>query len=144
MRIHSDLRFPAAAALLTPLLFLAPHAGRAQNQPPAAATPAEAAAASAPITRFDGSAKFQAKGGQSRDVHATIHQWVISPKQKVDIAEKGFLLVTVRAGKVNVTVGGKTEQHRTDDMWSVPDNTKMSVEAPGEAAVLEVIAFTVR
>ena len=144
MRIQLSRAFrftPAGPALAAALLCLASTAGPAQT-PPASA---QGAAALSPVNRFEGSAKFQGKNGQSRDARVTIHQWSIPPKQKVDaLAEHGFLLVSVRAGKVNVTINGKTEQHRTEDMWTVPENAKMSVEAPGEAAILEVVSFTVR
>ena len=133
---------PGGAPLFALLLCLIPRAQSAQNQAPAAA---QTTATLPPVNRFEGSTKFQAKNGQSHDVRVTIHQWTVLPKQKIDsLAEHGFLLVTVRSGKVNVTVNGQASQHRTDDIWTVPDNAKMSVEAPGEAAVLEVVSFTAR
>jgi quercetin dioxygenase-like cupin family protein len=60
------------------------------------------------------------------------------------LPESGFLLVTVRAGKVTTTINGQTQQRRTDDFWTVPENTRMSVEASGEAALLEVLSLSVR
>lgn len=127
------------AVLLLPLVCLAPFIERAQS-------PAQTAdGMPAPVNRFEGSAQFKGKGGRPTDVRVTIRQWTIPGKQKVEaLPERGFLLVTVRAGKVTVTIAGKQEQHHTDDFWTVPENAKMSVEAAGEAAVLEVVSLTVR
>ena len=133
--LMQKLRF----VLLLPLICLAPVMERAQ-------APAQTAEGMlAPVNRFEGSAQFKGKGGRPRDVRVTIRQLTIPGKQKIDaLAERGFLLVTVRAGKVTTTIAGKQEQHRTDDFWTVPENAKMSVEAAGEAALLEVVAFTIR
>lgn len=107
-------------------------------QPPSVEMPA-------PVTRFQGDAHFKSKDGRTRDAQVTIRQWTIPPKQKVDsLPERGFLLVTVRAGKVTTTINGQQQQRRTDDFWTVPENAKMSVEATGEAALLEVFSLSVR
>lgn len=98
----------------------------------------------APVNRFEGTAQFKGKGGKQQNAHVTIRQWTVPGKQKVDLAEKGFLLVTLRAGKVTTTINGKEEKRVTDDFWTVPENAKLSVEATGEAAVLEVVSITVR
>lgn len=99
----------------------------------------------APVSRFQGDAHFKGTDGRTRDAQVTIRQWTIPPKQKVDaLPERGFLLVTVRAGKVTTTINGQQQQRRTDDFWTVPENAKMSVEATGEAALLEVLSLTVR
>ena len=124
---------------LLPLVCFVPFIERAQ-------TPAQSADGMlAPVNRFEGNAQFKGKGGRPTDVRVTIRQWTIPGKQKIEaLPERGFLLVTVRAGKVTTTIAGKQEQHRTDDFWTVPENTKMSVEAAGEAALLEVVSLTVR
>jgi len=98
----------------------------------------------APVSRFDGTAQFKGKGGANANAHVTIRQWTIPGKQKMDVPEKGFLLVTLRAGKVTTTINGKEEKRRTDDFWTVPENAKMTVEAAGEAAIVEVISINVR
>jgi len=117
-----------------------PSVDSAQSQQ---AAPAEIAAMT--VNRFDGSAQFKGKNGASKNAHVTIQQLTIPPKQSTVVAPKqAFLLVTVRAGKVTATIGDKREQHSTDDFWTVPENGRMSVEAGGEAAIIEVISFTVR
>jgi quercetin dioxygenase-like cupin family protein len=99
----------------------------------------------APVSRFQGDAHFKGKDGRTRDAQVTIRQWTIPPKQKVEtLPERGFLLVTVRAGKVTTTINGQQQQRRTDDFWTVSENVKMSVEASGEAALLEILSLTVR
>jgi quercetin dioxygenase-like cupin family protein len=98
-----------------------------------------------PVNRFEGSAQFMGKEGKQKDAHVAIRQWTIPARQRVDtFPERGFLLITVRAGKVTTTVDGKQQQRGTDDFWTVPENSKLAVEAGGEAAVLEVISFIVR
>ena len=126
-------------ALLAPFICLLPSMEQAQ-------TPADTADdIAAPVKRFEGSADFKGKGGATKHAAVTIRQWTVPGKQKIEaLAERGFLLVTVRAGKVTVTIAGKEEQRKTDDFWTVPENAKMSVEATGEAAVLEVVSFKVR
>ena len=122
-------------ASLAALLSLVPGADRAQTQP---------ADMVAPVSRFDGTAQFKGKGGANKDAHVTIRQWTIPGKQKMDVPEKGFLLVTLRAGKVTTTINGKEDKRRTDEFWTVPENSKMTVEAAGEAAIIEVISINVR
>lgn len=122
-------------ASLAALLCLVPGADRAQTQP---------ADMVAPVSRFDGTAQFKGKGGANKDAHVTIRQWTIPGKQKMDVPEKGFLLVTLRAGKVTTTINGKEDKRRTDEFWTVPENAKMTVEAAGEAAIIEVISINVR
>jgi quercetin dioxygenase-like cupin family protein len=98
-----------------------------------------------PVNRFRGDAHFKGKDGRTRVAQITIRQWTIPAKQKLDsLPERGFLLVTVRAGKVTTTINGQQQQRRTDDFWTVPENAKMSVEAAGEAALLEVISLAAR
>ena len=88
---------------------------------------------------------LKARMAEPGDAQVTIRQWTIPPKQKVDsLPERGFLLVTVRAGKVTTIINGQQQQRSTDDFWTVPANSKMSVEASGEAALLEVLSLTVR
>jgi quercetin dioxygenase-like cupin family protein len=129
------------AALFSIVLFAAA-TNRARPQQPNAA---DVSAGMAPVSRFQGDAHFKGKGGRTRDAQVSIRQWIISPRQKVDaLPERGFLLLTVRAGKVTTTIGGQRQQRRTDDFWTVPENTKMSVEASGEAALLEVLSLAVR
>jgi quercetin dioxygenase-like cupin family protein len=129
-------------AVLFSIVCLIPATGRAQpqepNAPPADAMPV-------PVNRYQGDAHFKGKDGRTRDAQVGIRQWTIAPRQKVDaLPESGFLLVTVRAGKVTTTINGQTQQRRTDDFWTVPENTRMSVEASGEAALLEVLSLSVR
>src|SRR5579863_3209785 len=98
-----------------------------------------------PANRFEGDAQFKDKNGKSKGAHVTIRQWSIPGKQKVDaLPERGFLLVTVRAGKVTTTIGGEQKQRVTGDFWTVQEDQRMSVEATRETAVLEVVSFTVR
>ena len=131
-RILARIVRPAAIA---PLLCLIPWMDHAQTSQTDITTP---------IQRFEGSAQFKGKGGKTQNASVTIRQWTIPGKQKMDVPERGFLLVTLRAGKVTTTIDGKEEKRRTDDFWTVAENAKMSVEAAGEAAILEVISFTVR
>ena len=126
-------------ALLAPFICFLPSMEQAQTPP----TTADDIAA--PVKRFEGTADFKGKGGATKHAAVTIRQWTVPGKQKIEaLAERGFLLVTVRAGKVTTTIAGKEEQRVTNDFWTVPENTKMSVEATGEAAVLEVVSFNVR
>jgi quercetin dioxygenase-like cupin family protein len=125
-------------AALSSLMLLVPAAEHAQQ----AAAPSDLLA---PVSRFQGDAHFKGKDGRTRDAQVTIRQWTIFPKQKVDpLPEKGFLLVTVRAGKVTTTINGQQQERKTDDFWTVPENAKMSVEGSGEAALLEVLSLTAR
>lgn len=137
--LSDNLRIVAVA----PVVFLLPFSQYAQA-PQAEDADANAGKAT-PTNRFEGDARFKGKDGKSKSAHVTIRQWTIPGRQKVDtLSERGFLLVTVRAGKVTSTIGGKREQRITDDFWTVPERQKMSVEAAGETAVLEVVSFTVR
>ena len=136
MRTRTSLRTTWIQGVsLAALLCLIPAADRAQTQP---------ADLVAPVNRFDGTAQFKGKGGANKNAHVTIRQWTIPGKQKMDVPEKGFLLVTLRAGKVTTTINGKEDKRRTDDFWTVPENAKMTVEAAGEAAIIEVISINVR
>ena len=126
-------------ALLAPFICFLPSIEQAQT--PAA----NADDIAAPVKRFEGTADFKGNGGATKHAAVTIRQWTVPGKQKIEaLAERGFLLVTVRAGKVTTTIAGKEEQRVTNDFWTVPENAKMSVEAAGEAAVLEVVSFNVR
>ncbi len=141
MRTH--LKNAMRVAMVAPFICFLPSMEQAQTPQ---AAPAETAGDMArPVSRFEGGADFKGKGGASRHATVTIRQWTVPGKQKIEaLAERGFLLVTVRAGKVTTTIAGKQEKRVTDDFWTVPENAKMSVEAAGEAAVLEVISFNVR
>ena len=133
------IRRAAAASIIC----LVPVAQGAQPQQPG--SPAASIEMPPPVSRFRGDAHFKGKDGRTRDAQVTIRQWTIPPKQKADsLPERGFLLVTVRAGKVTTIINGQQQQRSTDDFWTVPANSKMSVEASGEAALLEVLSLTVR
>lgn len=137
--LSGSLRLVAAAAAV----LLLPFSQRAQAPPAGgdAANPGKAT----PVNRFEGDAQFKGKDGKSKGAHVTIRQWTIPGKQKVDaLPERGFLVVTVRAGKVTSTIGGKQEQRTTGDFWTVAEGQKMSVEAAGETALLEVVSVAVR
>lgn len=130
------------AALFSILCFV-PVTQYAQHQQ--AGAPPSGIDMPAPVSRFQGNAQFKGKDGRTRDAQVSIRQWTIPPKQKLDaLPERGFLLVTVRAGKVTTTINGQRQQRRTDDFWTVPENAQMSLEASGEAALIEVLSLTVR
>lgn len=91
--------------------------------------------------RFEGSASVRSKAGRTAQVRATLHQWSIPGKQRVEISEHGFLLVELRAGSLTTTVDNKEEKRRPGDFWTVPAKARMSVTVTSEAAVLDVMSL---
>jgi quercetin dioxygenase-like cupin family protein len=97
------------------------------------------------IDRFRGSAKLSPKSGGPKDASMSVRQVSVPGKQRVDVAlDPGFHVVTLRAGEITAAIDGKEEKHNTGDIWTVKENSRMSVTASGEAAVLEVMTLVVR
>jgi quercetin dioxygenase-like cupin family protein len=93
--------------------------------------------------RFEGSTTLRTKGGATAQVHAKIHQWSIPGRQTAALPEHGFLVIQLRAGEATTTIDGKHEKRRAGDFWTVPANSKMSVQVTSETAVLEVMSLAI-
>lgn len=97
------------------------------------------------LEKFRGTAKVNPKSGVSKDASMSVRQVSVPGKQRVDVPlDRGFHVVTLRAGDITAAIDGNEEKHSTGDIWTVKENSRMTVTASGEAAVLEVMSLVVR
>lgn len=91
-----------------------------------------------PIERFDGTITLRTKAGELRNIHVVIRNWTIRRGEKVSkFPEQGFMIVQLRTGKVNVSIGGKEAKRKPGDFWPVPAGSSMGIEVTSEAAILQ-------
>src|SRR5690348_8511711 len=90
-----------------------------------------------PIERFDGKTMIETKAGKPVAAHVVVRVWQIHGRQKIDkFPEEGFIIVALHSGKVMTTIGGKREEHKGGDFWTVPSGSTMTVEVTSESALL--------
>ena len=94
--------------------------------------------------RMESSATLIGKDGKPRPVKAALRRWVIPGKQRAELDERGFLIIQLRGGKVNVTMDGKEQKHVPGDFWVVPANSKMSIQVMTETAGLDVLSLDLK
>jgi quercetin dioxygenase-like cupin family protein len=93
--------------------------------------------------KYQGSATVL-KSGKPVPVRAAIRQIIVQGHQHVaELPARGFLLLQLRGGKITAVINGKEEKHVAGDFWVVPANAKMSFDATGETATIEVVSLDV-
>jgi quercetin dioxygenase-like cupin family protein len=93
--------------------------------------------------KYQGSATVL-KNGKPVPVRAAIRQIIVQGHQHVaELPARGFLLLQLRGGKITAVINGKEEKHVAGDFWVVPANAKMSLDATGETATIEVVSLDV-
>ena len=93
--------------------------------------------------KYQGSATVL-KSGKPVPVRAAIRQITVQGHQHVaELPARGFLLLQLRGGKITAVINGKEEKHVAGDFWVVPANAKMSFDATGETATIEVVSLDV-
>ncbi len=84
------------------------------------------------------------KSGKPVQVRAAIRQIIVQGHQHVaELPGRGFFLLQLRGGKITAVINGKEEKHVAGDFWVVPANAKMSFDATGETATIEVVSLNV-
>ena len=126
--IASSILFTTAALLAKPAAKEAPNRGVNVTQQ----------------ARMESSATLVGKDGKPRPVKAALRRWVIPGKQRAELDERGFLIIQLRGGKVNVTMDGKEQKHVPGDFWVVPANSKMSIQVLTETAGLDVLSLDLK
>jgi hypothetical protein len=95
-----------------------------------------------PIERFDGKATIETKAGKPMEAHVVIRVWQIHGRQRIErFPEEGFMIVALHSGRVITAIGGKREERKGGDFWTVPTGSSMSVEVTSESALLETTAL---
>ncbi len=93
--------------------------------------------------KYQGSATVL-KSGKPVPVRGAIQQITVQGHQHVaELPARGFLLLQLRGGKITAVINGKEEKHVAGDFWVVPANAKMSFDATGETATIEVVSLDV-
>jgi quercetin dioxygenase-like cupin family protein len=96
------------------------------------------------LERFQAVATLLGKSGKSVAVHAAVHEWTILGEQRIpEFQEHDFLLVQLLGGKVTTVIDGKEQRRAKGEFWVVPANAKMSINATGETASLEVTTLSI-
>ena len=94
------------------------------------------------LERFAGTAKMRTKDGTPKVLHVTIHNWIIPNDTKVDpLPEEGYLIIQLRAGELVTVINGKREKRKTDEFWSVPAGSKMTLETERDSAIVQIVAI---
>jgi hypothetical protein len=99
-----------------------------------------------PLKVFRATEAFQAplalktKEGKTAALKVALHTWSIDGalgRQSIKTSE--FTLFRVRGGKIRVLLDGKEEMKRTDEYWTSPAGTTVTLQVKGETALLDVL-----
>ena len=92
-------------------------------------------------SRFSGSVRVQTTGGATA-VKVEIVNVNVSAGQSVDrlpLPYDGTLMVHLQAGEITTVIGGRREQRRQGQIWTVPPGVAMGLATGRDAASLQTI-----
>jgi quercetin dioxygenase-like cupin family protein len=79
------------------------------------------------------------QSGKPHTVHIAVRNWAILGNQHLeDFPEHGPLLVQLTGGKIKTTIDGRQATRHHGEFWVVPAHSKMTVDATGETATLQI------
>ena len=110
---------------------LVPTAGMSQQERSAQPKPTE---------RFSGKARLLTP--RAREVSIAIHNWIIDERSRIEALElpvRGLVIVHLRGGSLTTVIGGKRQQRRADEFWTVPAGARMGIETGNDSAILQTI-----
>ncbi len=96
-----------------------------------------------PRAIFSGTVNLQRP--QVSKVGVAVHIWTIREGQKhaaLEIPGKGLLVVQVRTGTITTVIGGKREERKEGDFWTVPAGVAMGVETGQDTAILQTVLIS--
>jgi hypothetical protein len=71
-----------------------------------------------------------------------IRNWTIDNRRKIaHFPEEGFLIVQLRAGELVTVIDGKRQERKSDEFWTVPVGSSMSIETGNDSAVIQTVAI---
>jgi quercetin dioxygenase-like cupin family protein len=82
---------------------------------------------------------------QVSKVNVAIHLWTIREGQRHDALElpgKGTLVVQLRAGTLTTIIGGRRQERKEGEFWTVPTGISMGVETGQDTAILQTVLIT--
>ena len=95
-----------------------------------------------PLERFSGRVTIRARDGASKEVQVVVRNWIIDNRRKIArFPEQGFLVVQLRGGEVVTTIDGERRERKSDEFWTVPAGSTMSIETGDDSATLQTIAI---
>lgn len=79
---------------------------------------------------------------QVSKVDVAIQVWTLRGQEKYDSLEipgKGTLVVQLRAGSLTTVIGGKRQERKEGEFWTVPSGVVMGVETSNDSAILQTV-----
>jgi hypothetical protein len=91
--------------------------------------------------RFQSKAAVPTSKGSERIAQIMIQRWTLDDvgegSQTIPIS--AFSVMSLRSGRVETTINGKTEERSPDDFWVARPGDRVQVRVIGENAVLEAL-----
>jgi hypothetical protein len=85
---------------------------------------------------------LKTKEGKTAVLKVGLHTWSIDGALgRQSIKTNEFTLFRVRGGKIRVSQDGKEEMRSTDEYWTVPAGTTVTLQVKGETALLDVLTI---
>jgi quercetin dioxygenase-like cupin family protein len=94
-----------------------------------------------PSVRFQGQVTFHTQNGAIKQVSVTVRNWsVVGGRTAARFPEQGFLLFHLLAGQVTTEIGGKQQNRKTGDTWTLPAGSSMELTVKREMATMQTVA----
>jgi hypothetical protein len=127
------------SALIMVLLALAPALAQERTSPPRS------------IERFDGKTRVRVRDPQGQtqivEVNVRIQNWAIEGRQKVDalpLQASGLMIVQLRGGELTTVIGGKRQERKEGEFWTVLPGAPMGAETKNDTASFQTIMVSDR
>jgi quercetin dioxygenase-like cupin family protein len=89
---------------------------------------------------FSGAVSLQRP--QASKVNIAIHLWTIRGWQQhaaLEVPGRGTLVVQLRAGSLTTVIGGRRQERKEGEFWTVPAGVTMGVETGQDTATLQTV-----
>ncbi len=72
----------------------------------------------------------------------TVRQLIIDGGQRIDLGERGGLLVELKAGALTTVISGTRRERHEGEIWTVPVGATMTIETDDDAAIIETTTIS--
>jgi hypothetical protein len=94
-----------------------------------------------PIERFAGQLVVRTSTGTTRTVRVAIRTWGIPNRQRVTLAEQGYLIVQLISGEATTVIAGARLARKEGEFWTVAAGQELIIETANDTATLSVVSI---
>jgi hypothetical protein len=94
-----------------------------------------------PIERFAGPLVVRTSTGTTRTVRVAMRTWGIPNRQRVTLAERGYLIVQLITGEATTVIAGERLGRKEGEFWTVAAGQELIIETANDTATLSVVSI---